>query len=60
MKKLEFDDDNDPFVGSDIDILLKTDYLRHKTSTVKKGTSVILVQVRQKSWIFLHCEGEDS
>ena len=41
VKRLEFDDDNYPFVGSDIDILLKTEYLRHKTSTVKKGTSVI-------------------
>ena len=41
VKRLEFDDDNYPFVGSDIDILLKTEYLRHKTSTVKKGTIVI-------------------
>ena len=41
MKRLEFDDDNYPFVGSDIDIILKTEYLRHKTSTLKKGTSVI-------------------
>ena len=41
VKKLEFDDDNYPFVGSDIDITLKTEYLRHKTSTLKKGTSVI-------------------
>ena len=41
VKKLEFDDDKYPFAGSDIDILLKTDYVRHKTSTVKKGTNVI-------------------
>ena len=41
VKRLEFDDDKFPFPGSDIDILLKTDYLRHKTSTLKKGMSVI-------------------
>ena len=41
MTRFQFDDDNYPFVGSDIDITLKTEYLRHKTSKLKVGTSII-------------------
>ena len=41
MTRFQFDDDDLPFVGSDIDITLKTEYLRHKTSKLKVGTSVI-------------------
>ena len=41
MTRFQFADDDLPFVGSDIDITLKTEYLRHKTTHTKVGESVI-------------------
>ena len=39
--RFTYDNEDYPFFGSDIDIKLKTEYLRHKTSRTKVGQSVI-------------------
>ena len=41
MTKFQFDDDDLPFLGSDIEISLQTYYLRHKRTHTKLGESVI-------------------
>ena len=41
VTKFQFDDDGCPLLGSDIEISLQTDYLRHKRTQLKAGESVI-------------------
>ena len=41
MTKYTFDDDGCPFLGSDLEISLQTDYIRHKRYQLEVGESVI-------------------
>ena len=41
MTKFQFDDDTCPWFGSDLEISLQTDYLRHKRYQLEVGESVI-------------------
>ena len=59
VMKLEFDKEF-LFVGSDLDLKLKRDYIRHKILITKAGEiSIYWCRFGKKTRILLPCEGED-